>query len=87
MLEQQEETEAERRERIGTEEEGEEGIKRQSSSPITASSQPTGLAPVATGSGKRSHHLQTITRHPHLDRLSAPVTHPVSVTKSNKLPK
>ena len=41
-------------------------------SPVTASSQPTGLGPV--GSGKRSHHLQTIIQCPHLDLLSAPVT-------------
>ena len=55
-------------------------------SPVTAFSQPIGLGPVATGSGKRSHHLQTIIQCPHLDLLSAPVTGPVSVTNSNKHP-
>lgn len=61
--------------------------ERERNSPVTAFSQPTGLGPVARGSGKRSHHLQTIIQCPRLDRLSAPVTRPVSVTNSNKHPK
>lgn len=61
--------------------------KSNRNSSVTAFRQPTGLGPVATGSGKRGYHLQAIIRCPHLDLLSAPVTRPVSVTKSNKHPK
>lgn len=76
------------RKRGGRKEEREKrNWKSNRNSPVTALRLPTGLGPVATGSGKRSYHLQTIIKCPHLDLLSAPVTRPVSVTNSNKHPK
>lgn len=65
----------ERRNRKGREEER--------NSPVAAFSQPTGLVPVATGFWKKK---SSSANHLHLDLLSAPVTHPVSVTNSNKHP-
>lgn len=73
----------ERRREMDKERRNRKGREEERNSPVAAFSQPTGLVPVATGFWKKK---SSSANHLHLDLLSAPVTHPVSVTNSNKHP-